>query len=657
MRWIRILGWVLGALVAVVGGLAAAVWLGGAPVLAWAIEHPGSAMIGREVRIAGRLTVHWGSPTRIVAEDVHVANANWGSDPEMFAARRIEIDLFLRTLLRGPARIPLIEIDGAKLLLEKSKSGEGNWTFGLNSAAPKKRHEFPDLERFLVRQSDLVWRDGGTGAQTGLAISDLSYGAPDPASAVSIVAAGSFTGSFQTLPIRISATVGPLAELRNPTTPYPVKLDGSVGQSELAADGTVQEPLDFAGVDLRLSMSGRKLDEIASALGVPMPELPDFRGTSQLAGGNGNWALNALTIALGKSDLQGGLKIDTNQTVPHIRADLTSSHIDLADFKGVLGAKPAHASTPASPQQKATAATGRILPDTPIAVHKLPGTNIDLSFDGTRITSTSGLPFERVSLGLQVKDGELTVKPLRFYTAQGDVDLNLHFTPFTQDSPPRLGAELDVRHVDLHQLLRTSSTDMVRQTGGIVGGFAKLDTSGRSLRELLGRMTGDAGIFMQDGQLSALVQRLAPIDVVGALGVYVSGDQPLPINCLVSRFDIRDGIATASTLAGAGNVNFTDETLFLTLTPYNKNATAVSLRTPVDIGGTFAAPAFHLHTGGIIAKLGAAVGLGVLFPPAALLPLVDAGLGERNACSTAYAAQQPTGNPTPSAGTSAPPSR
>ncbi|MBV9522293.1 MAG: hypothetical protein JO010_05845, partial [Alphaproteobacteria bacterium] len=59
--------------------------------------------------------------------------------------------------------------------------------------------------------------------------------------------------------------------------------------------------------------------------------------------------------------------------------------------------------------------------------------------------------------------------------------------------------------------------------------------------------------------------------------------------------------------------------------------------------------------GGLAARLGAAVGLGIAFPPAALLALMDTGLGEKNACSAAYAAQAPPGQPAPKTGSSAPP--
>jgi AsmA family protein len=164
---------------------------------------------------------------------------------------------------------------------------------------------------------------------------------------------------------------------------------------------------------------------------------------------------------------------------------------------------------------------------------------------------------------------------------------------------------------------------------------------------------------MENGSISDLLQQLAPINVLGALGVYAVGDKPVPINCLVARFALRDGKASASTLlvdtadtqiTGEGDIDFGTEGLAFSFKPRNKHFAVVSLRTPVKVGGTLAKPDFDIKTGELAARLGAAVGLGVLFPPAALLPLIDAGLGEHNACSAAYAEQQPPGNPEPRTG-------
>lgn len=650
---LKIIGWMAGVLVALALLLGGALWLGGAPAVAWAIEHPVSGMLGREIRIAGPLRIVWGAPAEIVAEDVSVANAPWGSDKEMLRAKRLEADVFLGSLVFGTPRIPRIAIDGAKLLLETSPQGQKNWDFG---PAGKSSAQVPDLQRLDIRGSELIYRNGATGGTSDLEVKTLALAESDPASPVRIDA----DGTFEKAPLQLAGSVGPPAELRHPSKPYPVKLEGRLDQVRLAVDGTIRAPLDAQGMALRLSLSGAKFDEAMGLFGVPFPEIPDFRGTSELSGGDGRFSLKAISLKMGRSDLEGGIDIETRAKVPAFKLQLSSRFIDLASFKGLIGGKPEGSSAPEPPPST----DGRLLPSTPIAAHKLPGFDVDLAFDATRIEQAGGIAIDRIALGLRLKDDQLMVKPLRFHTAKGDVDLNFRFTPFTRDTPPKLHAEIDVRHVDLRQLLGgPTMPPMVRETAGTVGGFVKLDTTGISVREFAAHMNGDAGFFMEDGQVSQLLERLAPIDVLSALGVYLSGDKPVRINCLVSRFDVKQGVATATTLiadtesdtiAGKGDVNFADEGLYLDLHPENKHFTAVSLRTPVEIRGTFAKPEFHLETGKLMQRLGAALGLAVTVPPAALLPLIDTGLGEQNACAKAFAAQQPPGNPQARSGSSEP---
>src|SRR5258708_38096432 len=112
-RLLRIAGWLLGMLLIISGAVVGVVWFGGAPAVAWLIEHPVSSAIGRQIRIAGPLAIRWGAPTQIIVNEIHVANASWGSQPEMFSARRLEIAIFARSLLLVRQRVPSISLDSA----------------------------------------------------------------------------------------------------------------------------------------------------------------------------------------------------------------------------------------------------------------------------------------------------------------------------------------------------------------------------------------------------------------------------------------------------------------------------------------------------------------------------------------------------------------
>jgi AsmA family protein len=645
MRALKILGWIVGFVLLTGFGL----WLGGTRAAIWALEHPVSTMIARQIEV-GSMVVEWGSPTRIVLTDVSLANASWGSEPLMFTAQTLELDVHLRTILWGPMRIPAIALTKSRLLLETSKDHQANWDFPLHSAAaPQQRTQFPELQRLLVNDCEFVFHNLETGVTSAVSVRTLQADDPDPNGPVKLAG----EGRFQKLPLKITAAeLGPIAQLRDDTKPYPVKLNGQLDRIHVIVDGTMGKPLDFADLDLRLSLAGAKLEELANALGVPMPDLPDFRATGVLQGGQGDYAIRDMSMKVGQSDIAGGIAIDTRPKVHYLKAQLTSSYLDLADFKGVYGAAPPERSAP--PSRAATTPTdGRVLPDQKIDVSKLPGINIDLTFDGARIKPTGDLPFERVSLGLQIKDGELIVHPLRFHIAEGDVDLNLRFNPFTRTTPPHMVGDIGVRQVDLHTLLASMPVpDFVKATAGTVGGFIKMDTTGTSTREFLGRMTGELAVFMQHGQASELLEELAPINVLGATGILIKGDKPQSINCFVAHFNVKGGDATTAPVLmdmpdtqveAQGDINFREETLKLHIVPRNKSLTLLSLRTPVDVTGTFAAPDFQIEGKGLAARLGAAIGLGIVFPPAALLPLIDTGLGPGNACSAAYAQPEVSG--------------
>ena len=95
----------------------------------------------------------------------------------------------------------------------------------------------------------------------------------------------------------------------------------------------------------------------------------------------------------------------------------------------------------------------------------------------------------------------------------------------------------------------------------------------------------------------------------------------------------------AAASAGLGK-----EVLDLRLRTDSKHFSIGSLPTSIGITGSFKSPEIAPEMGELGARAGAAVGLGVLFAPLALLPTIQLGVGENSQCERlARAGREPQG--------------
>ncbi|HEY0525674.1 MAG TPA: AsmA family protein, partial [Stellaceae bacterium] len=514
MRALKIVGWILGGLLLLVVGVVAAVAIGGDKAMAYLIQHQGAALLHRDIRLGGRFHVAWGNPIRIVADDIHVANASWGTEPDMFAARHLELEIEPWPLLHLKVSIPRVALDGSRTLLETSDKGEKNWDlFAAKAAAPKNRTQFPDVRRVEVTDSSFAFRNGETKANTEVGLAKVLAETPDTASPIKLAG----DGTFQKQPYHLEGTVGALAQLQNPTEPYGVDVHGALGDTKLAVSGKMTEPLDIAGLDATVSADGKDLQDTLAAVGLPIPPTPPYHVSGEIKHDGDVWKIEQLETRLGKSQIAGGVSVDTGQRVPYIQANLVAKYLDIADFKGFVGEKP-----PGSQKEPPKNTTGRIIPDMKLPLEKLPGFNADISFDGADVRPAAGLPLQRVNLGLSLKDGVLRVKPLRFAMANGDVDTDLTLSSAVK--PPSLDLNLDVRRIDLHKLVVGMSVPkQVKETTGILGGSLKVKGKGASTREIVGSLDGEFALFMENGQISHILVALLNLDVANALNFLVQG--------------------------------------------------------------------------------------------------------------------------------------
>ncbi|PTT79569.1 AsmA family protein, partial [Pelomonas sp. HMWF004] len=157
---------------------------------------------------------------------------------------------------------------------------------------------------------------------------------------------------------------------------------------------------------------------------------------------------------------------------------------------------------------------------------------------------------------------------------------------------------------------------------------------GRSTAELLGSLNGPLRLRLEHGSVSHLLTEVMGLDVAQGLGLLFKGDDNLALNCarLDGRFDagvLRPRTAVLdnrdSRVDLDGRISLKDETLDLRLVARPKDFSPLSLRAPVRLQGTLAEPRVALEGKQLGGRALAALALGSLAAPAALLAFIDPG--------------------------------
>jgi len=181
---------------------------------------------------------------------------------------------------------------------------------------------------------------------------------------------------------------------------------------------------------------------------------------------------------------------------------------------------------------------------------------------------------------------------------------------------------------------------------GALGGNAQLKGEGKSTAKLLASLDGTARMWVRDGTVSHILVEAAGIDIGQALGVFVKGDDKLPMQCALAQFDLANGkvmpevfvIDTKdTTMLVDGELSLAQETLDLRMTAHPHDFSPLALRTPVKVTGTFSDPHIRPEAKPLLMRAGAAAALSLANPLASLLALLDFKQAERDVCTTAVA--------------------
>ena len=628
-RWLTLTGLVLGVLV-----IAAALfqwdWL--IPI----VDRRASATLGRPVTIQ-HLHVSLGRTTRIEAEGLVIANPDgWPGGGNFATAERLGVDLVPMDYIRHrQVTIPVIDLQAPKVDAHQLADGTANWTFPFmtakaDPAIPATTGTDPKLGTLRIAEGMIHVR--GEKLKADFTI-DLKT--QDSADGTGQIAANA-KGTYAAQPITAQFVGGALLSLRDAGKPYPVDLKLANGPTRVALVGTVQDPLAFAGANLKLELAGPDMSLLLPLTGIAIPKTPPYRVAGQLDYAAGVVKFHGFTGKVGSSDIAGNIDVDTKPQRPVLTATLQSKLVDLKDLGGFIGANPGDAEK--GTKSAATPSNGKVLPSDPISLPKLNVADIHLKYHATRIQGRRQ-PLDNMQANLDIVNGEVTLKPLSFGIGQGTMSANVALSEKADGVHAR--ADIDFRRLDVDKLL--AATGLARGAGTI-SGKAVIDGTGRSMAEILGRGNGEVKLFMgAGGDLSALIVDLSGLQFGNALLSAIGIPNRAKLQCLILDMPLQQGVLSAKTMlidtdegriGITGTVNLRTEALGLQLKTEAKHFSVGSLPTPINVTGPLGSPGIMPEVGPLALRGGAAIALGIIGTPlAALLPTIQFGTGEDNACS------------------------
>ena len=582
---------------------------------------------GRDLTIEGDIELSLSLTPSLSVGGVSFANADWGSRPAMATIERFEVQVALLPLISGTIDIQKLVLKGADILLETDAEGRPNYVF--STAPPDKAGDtagaptIPVLRHVTIENARVSYKDGTSNKIVSLVVDDLTLKGDGADAPVEI----SFSGSYNDQPISATGTLGPASVLLAAKTPYPISLTADAGGAKLDLKGAIADIMTAPKLDLALSVDGESTADLPALAGAAIPPLGPYRVKAHVAGDIGaKLTLSDFSAKVGGSDVSGALSIDLGSRIPAIDEAFKSTRIDVADF-----VKPGRPDSDTAE----TKDDGKVFSDDPLPLDGLKA--VDAIIEISVETLIAALEAKNVEIGLYLKGGDLRITPLKAVASDGMIDGSMRLN--ASSDTPVLNTALEISKFDGGKFLTDIAiTDLLE---GRFNAKIELEGEGKSIRAIMASLSGQSQIAMGKGRMKSTALETFIGGPTKVLAKLVSGDQKefTVINCMVSHFDIKNGLATSKTLlfdteyatiSGKGSINLASETLDLEIDPQPKSVT-VNTAVPVVITGSFAEPSYGVSKLAAARKVGGLLGAFV-FPPALIVGLVETGTGEENPC-------------------------
>ncbi|WP_322030035.1 AsmA family protein [Paraburkholderia sp. J76] len=488
--------------------------------------------------------------------------------------------------------------------------------------------------------SQTLAASGASGAVVASGAAPVQPGAKEPFYAIG----WTIKGTYGKTALSGDGKLGGVLALQDSKRPFPIQADVRAGDLHIALVGTITDPMHLAAVDLRLWLQGQSLAHLYNLTGVTLPETPPYATEGHFVGnfrrGASVFRYENFTGRVGGSDLNGTVVYQQRSPRPLLTGQLVSNLLQFSDLAPVIGAdsKASKAKRGDTVKQPAD----RVIPVEPFRTDRWSAIDADVKFTGRRIIKQGSLPVQDLYTHVILTNGVLVLDPLQFGVAGGTLGTRVSLDG--SGTPLKARGTLEARHLKLKQLFPNFKT--MQSALGEINGDASLTATGNSPAALAATSNGEAKLLVTQGEISRLLMEAAGLNVANVVYEKLFGSRDVKINCAAADFVATNGVLDPRVFALDtddavididGPIDLRDESMDMKVHPHTKGFRVFSLRSPLYVKGTFKNPHVGVDATALALRGGAMIGLGLINPFAALIPLIAPSNNKPLPCDALFA--------------------
>jgi AsmA protein len=516
---------------------------------------------GRELKIAGDVSVGIWPNIAVNLSDVSLSNAPWADETPMIAMKKLAISLQVMPLLNKEIRVDELSLEEPVLFLEKNTKGQGNWEFETADALLSRRVSLAQaaaanskpaegavpalaaisLSKVTVRGGSINYQDKAAKTAQSVHKLDLDLGLKDLADPLELDASAEFQGK----PITIKGNLTSVKRYLDGNAPT-VKAELTYVGLKTVFDGTLNSSNKTPGVQGNIVVDAANLTDVLGKFGIktgmPAGTLKNFTLKGALRANELEVALEQSNILLDAIDLSGTIRANMAGNIPAVLVDLSGAVLDLSPY--FPQEKPKGSAWIPSWISDAHAEATPYSTET-IDLSALKGLDFSGRFKLGKLIYHQ-FTLANVTANAAVKNSRLglNIPAMQLFGGHGELELGLN----AAGAMPGLTLATKLKDVQIEPLLIAAAE--INKLTGKGNAIINVSGSGASVQSIMNSLGGTADIRLRDGKLKGIDLAQAVRDLKSVLNpARDSTPRSTDFSEFGGSFIIKQGIANTQDLA------------------------------------------------------------------------------------------------------------